>query len=216
MAGRRKKPSLVLPTPLQEGRSPSVFVLIGAFIAAILIYAIWYGFSASDRTTVTSVLPSATPEMASNATTTTVAAAPSPQTASQGIVIEGQSAQNPPAADAAASAKSATAEQALADTAAAPQAPVKTPHLVIKAVQSSWVFIDDSKGKTVFDRVLKPGETFEVPDKPGLSLTTGNGAGIILTLDGVDLPKLSARSSGTLRDVPLDSAHLKSMTAAKD
>ena len=75
----------------------------------------------------------------------------------------------------------------------------------------------DSKGQTVFDRVLKPGETYKVPDGPGINLTTGNAAGLILTLDGVDLPKLSggsaAGSSGIMRDIPLNAAHLKAHDA---
>ena len=50
--------------------------------------------------------------------------------------------------------------------------------------------VTDGAGKTVFDHVLKPGDIYKVPNKPGLSLTTGNGSGIVLVLDGVDLPKV--------------------------
>ena len=52
MAGRRKKPTLTMPTPMPEGRSPSAFILIGAVVTAILVYAAWYGLSTSDRATI--------------------------------------------------------------------------------------------------------------------------------------------------------------------
>ena len=102
------------------------------------------------------------------------------------------------------------------EQAAVPAAGVKPQHLVIRADQSSWVMISDNKGTTVFDRVLKPGETYPVPDKPGLTLTTGNGGGIVITLDGVDMPKLSSSSSGILRDVPLDSTYLRAKTLPRE
>ena len=63
--------------------------------------------------------------------------------------------------------------------------------------------IADAKGNTVLDRVMKPGDTFPVPDTPGLKLTTGNSGGIVLVLDGKDLPKLS-RDSSILHDISHD------------
>src|SRR5271168_5123312 len=57
MVGRRKKPVLSMPTPMPEGRSPSVFILIGAVVTAILVYASWYGISASDRATISTPSP---------------------------------------------------------------------------------------------------------------------------------------------------------------
>jgi len=86
-----------------------------------------------------------------------------------------------------------------------------TSHLQLHALQPSWVLITDSKGNTVVDRVMKAGETYAVPDQKGLALTTGNGSGIVLTLDGHDLPKLSTDSAHVLRDIPLDATHLKAL-----
>jgi cytoskeleton protein RodZ len=100
---------------------------------------------------------------------------------------------------------------AASNQAALPSPPVKTPRLTIRADQSSWVMISDNHGDALFDKVLKPGEGYTLPDKPGMTLTTGNGAGIILTLNGVELPKLSSRSSGIIRNIPLDSSSLKNL-----
>lgn len=223
MAGRRKKQVLSMPTPIPEGRSPSVFVIIGAIVAVILVYATWYGFSATDRVIFsTPPAPPSAPvatETPGNATpATTIPSAPPVAPALPPAAQ--QPAQNlppvttAPTAPASSSSPQKPVAQEPAPTATPPA--VKPPHLVIRADQSSWVMISDNKGGTVFDRVLKPGETYQLPDKPGLLLTTGNGGGIVVTLDGADLPKLSNSSSGILRDIPLDSGHLKASFPLRD
>jgi hypothetical protein len=73
------------------------------------------------------------------------------------------------------------------------------------------VLITDTKGHTLYDHVLKPGESYKAPNTDGLLLTTGNGSGIVLTLDGVDLPRLSTGSSHVMRNISLDPDHLKSL-----
>ena len=76
--------------------------------------------------------------------------------------------------------------------------------IVLRATQSSWVMVTDNTGKAIFDHVMKTGDTYKVPNKPGLSLTTGNGNGIIVSLDGADLPKVSTGAAHVVRDIPLD------------
>src|ERR1700722_13022476 len=69
MSGRRRKPTLVLPTPIPEGRTPSAFIMLAAASAAILIYILWYGLSSSDRSTASVPPPlPPSPSAASNAT----------------------------------------------------------------------------------------------------------------------------------------------------
>src|ERR1700722_9854283 len=50
MSGRRRKPMLILPTPIAEGRTPSALIMTGAAVAAVLIYILWYGLSTSSHT----------------------------------------------------------------------------------------------------------------------------------------------------------------------
>lgn len=198
MAGQRKKTLLVMPTPIAESRSPSVFILIGAAVTAILVYVLWYGLSSSDRATVsappplpaaTSSAPSSVPEAATVPTVPVVPVAPAAPTPAP------------------------VAESATPQAAPAPEAAKS--HIVIRAAQSSWILITNKDGQAIFDRVLKPGETYKVPDDPGLTLTTGNGGGVVIALDGVDLPKLSSVAapgpSGIIRDIPLDTARLKAL-----
>jgi cytoskeletal protein RodZ len=202
MAGRRRKTMLVVPTPISEGRTPSAPIMIGAAVMALLIYGAWYGFSDPGRAIVTAApalppVPVAAPAAPANAISGTIGAS---------VVtpaIGPPSTSVTPPLSAAAPTILGTNATNMTNTNAAPSS-----HLLIRAEKESWVLVTDAKGNTVFDHVMKPGETYAVPDQPGLKLTTGNGNAITLALDGADLPKLS-RDSRVLHDIPLDTGKLK-------
>lgn len=228
MAGRRRKPDLVLPTPISEGRAPTAVIMGGAALASLFIYILWYAFSTSDRTTVTTppTLPTASIENTTSATTTSLPASSTPAsvetvpaTTPSGIEISepapAQKALQPATASNMAPATPETPAPAVTATPAAavvpPPATTPSAHIVIRADQSSWILISDSKGQTVYDHVMKPGETYQVPNQTGLTLTTGNGAGVVLTLDGVDMPRLSSTTSHIVRNVPLETKALQAL-----
>ncbi len=87
--------------------------------------------------------------------------------------------------------------------------------LVIRAETESWIMVTDSQGVTVFERALKPGETYSVPNTKGLNLTTGNAEGITLTLDGKVLPRLSGKGR-VVRGIPLDPEKMKNKGTKED
>ena len=58
--------------------------------------------------------------------------------------------------------------------------------------------------EVLLERILHPGDTVRIPDESGLSLKTGNGAGIALEIDG----KLGKPLSGTVRTLALDASRL--------
>jgi cytoskeleton protein RodZ len=117
----------------------------------------------------------------------------------------------------AAKIEAAKADVAKAEAAAAQEAAKKksstSGRVVIRAVQSSWVMVTDADGKAIFDGVLKPGETFNVPDRPGLNLTTGNGNGIVLSLNGNELPKIASGAPRVVRNISLDPDRLAAGSA---
>ncbi|HYD68662.1 MAG TPA: RodZ domain-containing protein [Azospirillum sp.] len=73
----------------------------------------------------------------------------------------------------------------------------------IRAVQDSWVQVREPNGEKVLERVLKAGDVFRAPDKPGLRLRTGNAGGLVMIVDGVEGKPLGSIGQ-VLRDVPLD------------
>ncbi len=108
----------------------------------------------------------------------------------------------------AATATSATKGQTYGDTATRQR-------VALRVVKESWVLIADRYGNTVFDKILKPGDVYNVPNGKGLTLTTGNGGGIIMSVDGVDMPRL-ADDNRVVRNIALDpdQAKAKAVTPA--
>jgi cytoskeleton protein RodZ len=84
----------------------------------------------------------------------------------------------------------ATAEQ----TAAVPVAPAVAPpaKVVIRANRDSWIEIRDKDDNVVLQKVLRQGESFNVPDQKGLLMTTGNAGGIVIELEGKPLQSLGS------------------------
>ncbi|MCX7353656.1 MAG: helix-turn-helix domain-containing protein [Alphaproteobacteria bacterium] len=67
----------------------------------------------------------------------------------------------------------------------------------LKAKAETWIQVTDESGKVVAMRTLKPGESYRVPNRNGLTLFTGNAGGLDVTVDGKKAPALGA--SGTVR-----------------
>ncbi|MBY6262465.1 helix-turn-helix domain-containing protein [Azospirillum sp. 412522] len=74
--------------------------------------------------------------------------------------------------------------------------------LVLKATQESWLQVRDGS-EIVFTRVLKPGDTFRVPDKPNVKIRTGNAGGLVVMADGGESSPLGSVGQ-VLRDVAID------------
>jgi cytoskeleton protein RodZ len=56
--------------------------------------------------------------------------------------------------------------------------------LVISASANSWIEVRGPHGTILFSRVLKAGESWPVPNEPGLTMTTGNAGGTELVRNG--------------------------------
>jgi cytoskeleton protein RodZ len=86
----------------------------------------------------------------------------------------------PPAAPAPAVA--AAAPTPVAAPAAAPAQPVA--QKVIEATGDSWIEVQDSKGTILFSKTLHAGDSWPVPDLPGLTMTAGNAGATVIADDG--------------------------------
>ena len=86
-----------------------------------------------------------------------------------------------------------------------------TARIVIRATADSWVQIRSTDQAPFFTRVLKPGETYLVPDRPGVSMRTGNAGGLEITVDGK--PTAAVGPNGAVRTVPLEPQALLSRAA---
>jgi cytoskeletal protein RodZ len=84
--------------------------------------------------------------------------------------------------------------------------------VTIRAIADCWIQVKASDQSIVFSRVLKSGEVYTVPTRPGLSLRTGNAGALEIAVDGKTAPSIGG--IGTLRrDVGLDPTELEAGTA---
>jgi cytoskeleton protein RodZ len=65
------------------------------------------------------------------------------------------------------------------------------------------VQVRDRQGSVLLNRVMRSGETWAVPGKGQLLLTTGNAGGTELLVDGATTPSLGG-DGAVRRDLPLD------------
>jgi cytoskeleton protein RodZ len=103
--------------------------------------------------------------------------------------------------------------------AAAPAVPgsgsaAPTGRIEIKASADCWVQVRAPDQSIVFSRVLKAGETYRVPARPGLVMRTGNAGALSIVVDGKPAPSIGPL--GTLRrNVVLDPDALIGGTAVQ-
>lgn len=149
----------------------------------------------------------AAPASASSPPAVSTAAAPTqPRTPPQTAAVP---AVSPPAAPPPAPAAELPSGQVATATPGTPASRV-----VLHANASSWVEIRNHDDQRVFSRLMRAGETYDVPPTPGLTLTTGNAGGLTIDVDGKALPPLG-KIGDVRRDLPLDpDALLKSVGKA--
>ncbi len=212
-AGR--KTDLVFPEPVPDRGVPAGAVILVGVVLALGAYVGWYQWSGSG--------------------TRTVDAVPPPPPAIEQALREGsppETVPEPPAA-AAPSPTSAVAAQApgLPGRPAppvligppVPTAPVPTPvaaavpapaagegRVLLRAKAAEvWIQVRERQGGPVLvNRVLRPGEAWQVPAKDGLLLSTGNAGGLEVLVDGQTAPGLGAGQS-VRRDLQIDADKLK-------
>lgn len=96
---------------------------------------------------------------------------------------------------------------------AAPAVPsVSEARIVINAKADSWVQIQGPGNELVMTQILRPGESYSVPDRQGLVMTTGNAGGIDLVVDGQTLRTLGPIGV-VKRNIALDPEKLRSKYA---
>jgi len=91
----------------------------------------------------------------------------------------------------------------------------KDARLVLVARQESWVHIKVADKETVLDRILAAGDTFMLPSKPNMILSTANAAGLEIRLDGSSLGMLGGYGE-IIQALSLDPEQLKEKLSASN
>jgi cytoskeleton protein RodZ len=56
--------------------------------------------------------------------------------------------------------------------------------VVLRAVATTRILVQSANGKVLENRLLQPGDSYSVPNRVGLTLTTPNGGAVGVELDG--------------------------------
>ena len=86
--------------------------------------------------------------------------------------------------------------------------------IVLRATADSWIQVRDADHRVLFSGVLKGGESYRVPDQPGLSMRAGNAGGLAVTVDGI--PAAPLGPTGSVRNVALDPQSLAAASTGQD
>ncbi len=205
-ASVNQKTELAFPMPVPERGVPAgAVVLLGVLLVAGA-YAGWYRLSGEGRlpAETSTQVPTRLASLAEQATPPARVIVP---VAPPVEVTPVQQVEAPPAL--AISPSSAAAAPVTPLPAPPPMVPPSDQaRIVLRASADSWVQVRDRAGPVLLNRILHPGETWEVPVKPNLLLTTGNAGGTDLVVDGVSSPSLGG-SGVVRRDLPLDADLIK-------
>jgi len=212
------EPELVFPTPLRERGVPIGAAALIALVIAVGGYAGWYKLSENRPGQVASVppVPERLAPLAEPAAPPAAVAVVSPPVAAQDGSEDGQQAQSGADSTGADSSGAVTPSEAAATGIANPapnyeQAAGTAPssRVTLHANADSWLQVHDGSGNLLFSRILKAGESWQVPVAAGtLFLTTGNAGGTDVLVDGQ--PTASLGGSGVVRhDLSLDPDQVK-------
>lgn len=78
----------------------------------------------------------------------------------------------------------------------------------VEATAPAWIQVRGPNNEQIFTRLLTVGERYQVPDRSGLTLLTGNAGGVRIVVDGQPLAPLGAEGE-VKRGIPLDPERLK-------
>lgn len=213
---------LTFPTPINDSRLPGRVLVALSMLLAVGAYGTWYYVTAADRAPVPRV--TAVPE-------TLAARVPPPvASASEALarppvpapVVEVAPAPAPQIA--ALPAPLAAPVPVAAPVASAPVSESGAPRvfgeagegrIVIRATGDSWTQVRDASGTILFSRILRAGETYNAPNRPGLVLSTGNAGALDVRVDGRAAPAIG-RPGMVERAIALDPERLSAGTARID
>lgn len=193
-----QKTELDFPAPVPERGVPAGAVVLLGVVLAIGAYAGWYKYSGNGR-------PESEPVQPIPPRLMPLAEVPRPMVEPPKPVVVGQSGGE--AAPAMPSISPSSAAAAIPGPVVPAVALVAVPadgsRIVLRARADAWVQVRERAGTVVLNRVLKAGETWPVPAKGQMLLTTGNAGGTEILLDGVATASLGG-DGAVRRDLPLE------------
>ncbi len=212
IAGRSDTDNVPAVTVIDEDehrRLPQGWKIIAGVIVLLMIYGAYYVLTSTSSMTSQ---PIAAPPPAQTAPKPVAQAAPPPAP----VVTPPPATTPAPAANAATTppAAATTAQPAPANGAAAPAVAPLPPgqvygvnnrgaRVVLRVHQPTRVLVQGEDGMVYINRTLQPGDTYQVPNVVGLTLTTTNANAVEIDLDG-ESKGFAGKDTGMAEGLSLD------------
>jgi cytoskeleton protein RodZ len=196
-------PELTFPVPVPDRRVPAGAVMLVGILLVVGTYAGWYHLSGEGRLPAEASIEVPTRLAPLAEQVERPQAPPTPPVTAQAP------AEVPPAQQAeAAPPVPAISPGSAAAAVPTPPAASDQPRIVLRASADAWLQVRDKSGQVLLSRTLHAGETWDVPPRPNLLLTTGNAGGTDLLVDGIASGPLGGNGA-VRRDLPLDPDEIK-------
>ena len=232
-----RRTELNFPTPIPESRVPSGAIILISLAVAVVAYGGWYVLTMGDRNGVALVseIPQKFSDMINGSSesqtpATEAVAAPGPEPdvfiANEPVAAPAARTDESPVTEAAPGAAEEETDEGAAslreqfgalptiapEAGGPPSAQVfgesnTNARIVIRANADSWVQVRDGDGELVWTRMLRPGDSYRVPNKDGMTLLTGNAGALEIYVDGRKTPPLGPQGA-IRRDVDLNADRL--------
>ena len=198
--GRGEEPAFApyIDDEQSERRMPYGWIAIAILLLAFVTYGIYYLVSGSGRSAQPPVAPVPAHLMDENAP-------PPPASQPPASQAPAQSTTTVPAA------VPATTPPAATTPAPAPPLPQgqtyglknSNPRIILRVHESTSVEVTGANGMVLINRTLQPGDTYRVPNRTGMKLTTPNAGAVEVQLDGSPIGMAGA-SGQSAQDLSLD------------
>ena len=200
-----QKTELTFPVPVPARGVPAGAVVLLGVVLAVGAYAGWYRLSGEGRlpaeTNTAGADASGSPGRAGGAADQP--AADHPTAAGPAGCVDACRHRAGPAGRCGTAGSGNLAQfgrgSAVAGAARRRSQPPDQSRILLRASADAWVQVRDRAGPVLLNRILHPGETWAVPPKPNLVLTTGNAGGTDLLVDGVATAVLGQQRRGAAR-----------------
>jgi cytoskeleton protein RodZ len=219
-----QKTELTFPVPVPARGVPAGALVLLGVVLAVGVYVGWYRLSGDGRlpAETSTLIPARLAPLAEQAVPMSVPpllptlaqaskrpSAPAADPVQRRDVAEADQTQ-PGLASVVPPVPAVSPTQAAAAPAPATMAatPADQTRIVLRANADAWIQVRDRSGTILLNRTLHAGDTWEVPPKSNLLMTTGNAGGTDLLVNGAVAPSLGG-SGAVRRDVPLDPDLLK-------
>jgi cytoskeleton protein RodZ len=215
IAGRDEPPRAAsIQHDMDEGKLPQGWIVIAVVVLGLIAYGAYHLAISADsllRPTVTSVpappapIAHAPPKALAQKAPPVSIPVPSVPLSQAPLTTE-ETPATPGANGAAANPGAAPPQPAQTPAqilAALPKGQVfgeynANPRVVLRARAETKVLVQDESGKVFINRTLQPGDSYQVPDLVGLTLSTPNGGAVGVELDGQ--PMGFAGKDGTMTE----------------